>query len=125
VVLSSPPSFPGEPKDLADRAWFAGPGYRDIAPLFAQAGERLTPDGRFYLLLSSDSELGLLGNLTRAAGFTTRLVAERSIGFESFILYELRLQRAGGSLKRGSTSRRSAARIRRSEDLLQAARLTA
>ena len=97
VVLSSPPSFPGEPKDLADRAWFAGPGYRDIAPLFAQAGERLKPDGRFYLLLSSDSELGLLGNLTRAAGFTTRLVAERSIGFESFILYELRLQRAGGS----------------------------
>ena len=94
VILSSPPSFPGEPKDLADRAWFAGPGYRDIAALFAQAGERLKPDGRFYLLLSSDSDLGPLGNMTRAAGFTTRLVAKRSIGFESFILYELRLHRA-------------------------------
>ena len=92
VIVSSPPSFPGEPKDLADRAWFAGPGYRDIAALFAQAGERLKPDGRFYLLLSSDSDLGLLGDLTRAARFTTRLVAKRSIGFEFFILYELRRQ---------------------------------
>jgi hypothetical protein len=24
VILSSPPSFPGEPSDIADRAWFAG-----------------------------------------------------------------------------------------------------
>ena len=31
VILSSPPSFPGEPLDLADRAWHAGPDYRDIA----------------------------------------------------------------------------------------------
>ena len=89
VILSSPPSFPGEPKDVADRAWFAGPEYRDIAALFAQAGERLKPGGRFYILLSSDSDLALLGRLTRAAGFGARLVAERSIGFESFILYEL------------------------------------
>jgi methylase of polypeptide subunit release factors len=45
VILSSPPSFPGEPSDLADRAWFAGPNYRDIASLFDQARERLAPDG--------------------------------------------------------------------------------
>ena len=25
VIITSPPSFPGEPRDLADRAWFAGP----------------------------------------------------------------------------------------------------
>ena len=37
VILSNPPYFPGEPLDLADRAWNAGPGYRDIAPLFEQA----------------------------------------------------------------------------------------
>jgi hypothetical protein len=89
VILSSPPSFPGEPKDLADRAWFAGPEYRDIAALFRQARERLRAGGRFYILLSSDSDLDLLGRLTAAAGFAARLVAERSIGFESFVLYEL------------------------------------
>lgn len=89
VILSSPPSFAGEPRDVADRAWVAGPGYRDIAMLFAQARERLKPGGRFYLLLSSDSDLGLLGRLIDEAGFSAKLVGERSIVFESFILYEL------------------------------------
>ena len=89
VILSSPPSFAGEPRDVADRAWVAGPGYRDIAQLFAEARERLRPGGRFYLLLSSDSDLGLLGRLISEAGFQARLVGERSIVFESFILYEL------------------------------------
>jgi release factor glutamine methyltransferase len=92
VILSSPPSFPGEPRDLADRAWHAGPGYRDIALLFEQARVRLKPDGCIYVLLSSDSDLDVLGGLIAQAGFHARLVAERSIIFESFILYELRLQ---------------------------------
>lgn len=89
VILSSPPSFAGEPRDVADRAWHAGPGYRDIAALFAQARTRLKPGGRFYLLLSSDSDLGQLGRLIAEAGFGARLVNERSIVIESFILYEL------------------------------------
>lgn len=90
VILSSPPSFPGEPRDVADRAWVAGPEYRDIAALFRQASERLKPGGRFYILLSSDSDLALLGRLMQQAGFRAQLAAERSIGFESFVLYELR-----------------------------------
>src|SRR5215217_8444970 len=90
VILSSPPSFPGEPLDLADRAWHAGEDYRDIALLFGQARERLAPGGRFYLLLSSDSDLEYLGTLVEGAGFRWRLIAERSIVIESFVLYELR-----------------------------------
>jgi release factor glutamine methyltransferase len=89
VIISSPPSFTGEPRDVADRAWHAGPGYRDIAALFAQARERLKPGGRVYLLLSSDSDLGLLGRLIAEAGFRAHLVDERSILIESFVLYEL------------------------------------
>ena len=57
VILSSPPSFSGEPLDLADRAWHSGPGNRDIAKLFDQARERLLPGGRMYVLLSPDSDL--------------------------------------------------------------------
>ncbi len=89
VILSSPPSFAGEPRDVADRAWHAGPGYRDIAALFEQARERLKPGGRVYLLLSSDSDLGVLGRLIEEAGFSAHLVNERSIVIEKFILYEL------------------------------------
>jgi release factor glutamine methyltransferase len=90
VILSSPPSFAGEPRDLADRAWHAGPGYRDIAMLFFQARERLASNGCMYVLFSSDSDLELLGGLISRAGFVARLVAERSILIESLIIYELR-----------------------------------
>jgi methylase of polypeptide subunit release factors len=90
LILSSPPSFPGEPRDLADRAWHAGPGYRDIALLFDQARDRLAPGGRLYVLFSSDSDLGLMGALIARAGFQARIAGERSILVESFILYELR-----------------------------------
>ena len=82
VYLSSPPSFAGEPRDLADRAWRAGPTWRDIAMLSAQTRERLASDGRMYLLLSTDSHLGLLGNLIKGAGFAARLVAEHPIFIE-------------------------------------------
>ena len=89
VILSNPPYLAGEPRDVADRAWHAGPGYRDIRALFAQARERLNPGGRFYLLLSSDSDLGVLGRLIEEAGFAARSVNERSIVIEKLILYEL------------------------------------
>jgi release factor glutamine methyltransferase len=89
VIISSPPSFPGEPLDLADRAWHAGPGYRDIAALFDQARERLAPGGRLFLLLSSDSDLNLMGVLAERAGFQARLLHKRSILIEDFLLYEL------------------------------------
>ncbi len=90
VILSNPPYFPDEPLDLADRAWNAGPGYRDIAPLFEQARARLAQGGVMYLLISSESDFGLLGSLIERAGFRARLVQERSILIESMVIYELR-----------------------------------
>jgi release factor glutamine methyltransferase len=89
VIITSPPSFPGEPRDLADRAWHAGPNYRDIASLFDQARERLVPGGRLYVLLSSDSDLDLFSALITRARFQARLAAERSLVVESFIIYSL------------------------------------
>lgn len=89
VILSNPPFFPGEPRDIADRAWFAGPDYRDIAPLFEQARERLKPTGLMYVLLSSDSDLHFLGDLIARAGFQARFVTALSILIESFLIYEL------------------------------------
>jgi release factor glutamine methyltransferase len=90
VILSNPPFFPEEPIDVADRAWHAGPGYRDIKALFEQASVRLAPGGRFYLLLSSDSDLGLIGSLIEQAKFRARLVGRKSLLIESLVLFELR-----------------------------------
>jgi release factor glutamine methyltransferase len=96
VIVSSPPSFPAEPRDLADRAWHAGPEYRDIAMLFVQARERLASGGCMYVLFSSHSDLDLLGSFISRAGFVARLVAERSILIESLIVYELKVLRQSG-----------------------------
>ena len=90
IMIASPPSFAGEPLSMADRAWHAGPAYRDIAPMFEQARQRISADGRMYLLLSSDSDLGLFDRLIEQAGFTSAVVAIRSIWVEKFILYELK-----------------------------------
>jgi len=90
VIFSNPPFFPEEPIDIADRAWHAGPGYRDIKALFEQARARLAPNGRFYILLSSDCDLGLLQHLIEQAKFRAREVARRSLVIESLIMFELR-----------------------------------
>jgi release factor glutamine methyltransferase len=89
VILSSPPKHAGEPRNLADRGWHAGPQYRDIAALFDQARERLNPGGRLYVMVSSDSDLDLFGKLIDRAGFRARLVYEHSLVIESLIIYEM------------------------------------
>jgi release factor glutamine methyltransferase len=90
IIITSPPSFPGEPRDVADRAWHAGPRYRDIASLFEQARERLVTGGRLYILLSSDSDLDLFSALIASARFEAHLVDERSVVIESLMIYSLR-----------------------------------
>lgn len=93
VIISSPPSFSGEPRNVADRAWHAGPGYRDIVPLFDQAAARLKDDGRMYLLVSSDTNMALFDNLIEAAGLVSARIATQSIVVEKFHLYELHKRR--------------------------------
>ncbi len=89
VILSSPPKHAGEPRDLADRGWHAGPHYRDVADLFDQSRQCLKPGGRLYVMVSSDSDLDLLARLIERAGFRALVAHERSIYIESFIIYEL------------------------------------
>ncbi len=94
VILSNPPYFPGEPRDLADRAWHAGLDYRHVASLFDEARDRLAPGGRIYLVLSSLSDLDYLGALIGRAGFHARLVAKRWILIEYLFIYELQAPRS-------------------------------
>src|SRR5712672_3338268 len=89
VILSSPPKHAGEPRDLADAGWHAGANYRHVAALFQQSRERLKPDGRMYVMVSSDTDLDLFGELIADAGFQPKLAHEHSIFIESFIIFEL------------------------------------
>jgi len=89
VILSSPPKHAGEPRDLTDRGWHAGPAFRDIAAIFDQARARLKPSGRMYVMLSSDSDLALFRQFFETAGFRALVAREYSILIESFIIFEL------------------------------------
>jgi release factor glutamine methyltransferase len=101
VIISSPPSFSGEPRNVADRAWHAGPGYRDIVPLFDQAAARLKPDGIMYLLVSSDTNIALFDQLIAQAGLSSTRIATQSIIVEKFFLYELHLKQSEMALAAG------------------------
>ena len=88
VILSSPPKM--RPGKRSGRSRLEGdPAYRDVAALFDQARERLKPDRRIYVMVSSDSDLDLFGKLIDKAGFRAKLAHEYSILIESFIIYEL------------------------------------
>jgi methylase of polypeptide subunit release factors len=89
LILSSPPKHAGEPRNVADRGWHAGPAYRDIAPLFDQARERLKPGGKMFVMVSSDTDLELFSALIDRAGFNSRLEREYSLVVESLIIFEL------------------------------------
>jgi release factor glutamine methyltransferase len=88
VIIANPPKHTREPHDLADRGWNAGPNHRDIAALFDQACERLKPEGKLYVMLSSHSDLGLIEKLIERAGLRFRVVKKYSILVDAFVLYE-------------------------------------
>jgi len=90
VILANPPFCDGRAWDIADRAWRAGRRYRDIAPLFNQALERLAPNGVMYLIMSSHSNLDLVSGLIRQAGLAVQIVGQRRVLFETIIIFALR-----------------------------------
>ena len=104
VIISNPPFFSGEPHDIADRAWVAGPRYWDIASLFEQARQRLKPSGTMYILLSSDSDLHFFGQLIAKAGFRARIATAFSILVKSMIIYELTPMELGGATSSNAVS---------------------
>lgn len=96
VILINPPFCAGPAWDVADRAWRAGPDYKDIGLLFEQTRERLAPGGIVYLVISSSADLGLLGSFIRQAGFSAQLVSKRFILVETLLIYQLQENAEGG-----------------------------
>lgn len=89
VILANPPWYSGEPVDLADRAWHAGPDCRDIAALFVQVRERLKPGGRAYIMVSSNADLALFDRMIAQAELSARLAHKRAVVVEHLLIYEL------------------------------------
>lgn len=89
LIISSPPSFAGEPVDIADHAWVAGPGYCHLRDLFGSARRHLAAGGEMLLLLSSDTNIPLLRAWAQEAGFSWQQIEQKSILIEKFVIFRL------------------------------------
>jgi len=94
-------SMPTEPQHRPVRArgpaasrWAVGWQIRGSLVAGAPPGQASGCRHGGCVLIAGDSDLGLLGNHIKRAGFATRLMAEHSILIESFLLYELTIQSA-------------------------------
>ena len=57
-------------------------------PLFEQAYARLKTNGQLYVMLSSHSNLSVIENAIRRAGFGLRIAKNFPIFIDAFVLYE-------------------------------------
>lgn len=89
LVLFNPPFFRGVPKDSLDRAWRSP----DILERFAEGvPERLKPDGRVLLVLSTDGEGNALITALKRAGLRVETLERRDLGNEVVRIYSAGLR---------------------------------
>ena len=88
IIVANLPKHTQVPRDVADRGWTGGPDHRDITPLFEQAYARLKANGQLYVMLSSHSNLSVIENAIRRAGFRFRIAKNFPIFIDAFVLYE-------------------------------------
>ena len=88
VIISNPPFFSGEPRDVADRAWVAGPGYRDIMSLLTRRANGSSHPAQ-CTSFSHRIPTCIFSAADREAGFRARIATGFSIMIEFMIIYEL------------------------------------
>ena len=88
IIVANLPKHTQVPRDLAERGWTGGPNHRDIIPPFEQAYARLKANGQLYVMLSSHSNLSVIENAIRRAGFRFRIAKNFPIFIDAFVLYE-------------------------------------
>lgn len=86
LVLFNPPFYRGRPRDLLDHAWRGV----DVFERFSQGlSQVLRPDGRAWLVLSSDGDGDQLLAALRAQGYTIVVVAQKNLVNEVLTMYDV------------------------------------
>lgn len=94
VLLFNPPYLPTDPtiegEDWMERALSGGPDGRIVIEEFLERVERvMASDAHVYLLASSLTDLEAVRACAEKNGFDARIVAEKSIPFETLAVFEI------------------------------------
>jgi methylase of polypeptide subunit release factors len=89
-IIWSPPFYPRDPVDDAERAWYAGEGYSVIARFAGTARMYLRTGGSIILLVSSEIDIPRILSFFESAGFAPALLRTRKKLFETLSIYEFR-----------------------------------
>jgi HemK-related putative methylase len=87
LVLFNPPYYRGRPRDLPDAAWRSPDAFDRF---LQQLPAHLTPDGRAFVVLSTDGDRDMASALGAAPQLLARRIRERDFGNETLTVYELR-----------------------------------
>ncbi|MFN0034134.1 MAG: methyltransferase [Saprospiraceae bacterium] len=85
-VLVNPPYYPRSPRDLAERAFFAGENLEYFEALFGRLPPYLNPQTRVWLILSEDCDFWGIKEIAARNGFSLRVVFEKKKWGERFFV---------------------------------------
>jgi release factor glutamine methyltransferase len=88
LIIWNPPFFQGKPSNDAELAWKAGDDYHVIRRFAESTTDRLSPNGRVILLLSTDMDMKLVLSIFQSHRFKKSLVVKRELFFETLFVYE-------------------------------------
>jgi release factor glutamine methyltransferase len=73
VVVANPPYFPAEPATMADRAFYAGPGFDWFRRFFAQLGEHVGLTSTVLMVLGGHCDVDAIGSVAAEHGWSLAL----------------------------------------------------
>ena len=87
LIMWSPPFYPRNPSDMAERAWYSGEGYSVIRDFANSVRQFLNTGGFVYLLLSTEVDEGTIKGIFSSAQFEFEpAYSERGL-FENITIY--------------------------------------
>lgn len=90
IVLINPPYYAAPPRDIADRAFFAGAHWEYFEQLFRQLPGYLNAGTQTWMILSENCNLGKIADIAAANGLRLTTVFEKEKWGERFFVIEAR-----------------------------------
>lgn len=89
MIVINPPYYPRDPKNMAERAWFAGENLEYFKRLFKEIPTFVEPESKVYMCASEDVDLDSIQTLASNYKIQFKLMLKKKILFEENYVYQL------------------------------------